>query len=342
MKSFIKQPEHHSFTNPYRAQRIESSLNYTLGLSAAFTTVACWTVGTLSFTKASKIAEPLSVNRVRLLYATILLSLTLIFIFQISPLQLFRSVTPMHWFWLGISGIIGLTIGDFFWFTAFRLIGGSKTSLFNPIAPIAAFMLGIFILDENMNWIGIMGMSISIGGILWFIRSNQHDTLNPVKKEHAAKGMLFAALGAICQGLGLVCAKKGLILAGQYDIPPMHATWVRMSIATLTTYSIGVFRSDLVKEFKHITFSKAVLKPVLLGTFFGPVIGVTMSMVAAKNMEVSFAQTILSLLPISVMLTAFISGKEKVQFISFIAALISISGVIVLAWKNEILAFLLL
>jgi drug/metabolite transporter (DMT)-like permease len=148
--------------------------------------------------------------------------------------------------------------------------------------------------------------------------------------------MICALLGSISQGLGLVLAKKGMIHQGQYDLPPVHATWIRMGIGAGTTYIIGAFRSNLWFEFRNITFVKAHLKPVITGTLFGPVLGVSMSLLAAKNMEVSMAQTIFSLLPVSVMLTAHVSGKEKVSIASFIAAVISICGVVLLVWRNEL------
>ena len=185
----------------------------------------------------------------------------------------------------------------------------------------------------------MIGMAISVSGILWFVQSQNkahHIAQLNMSKADIAKGMLFAFLGSVSQGLGLVCAKKGLIHQGSFEINPMHATWIRMGIGAGVTYLIGAFRSDLIKEFKHVTFNKTNLKPVILGTLFGPVIGVTMSMLAAKNLEVSLAQTIFSLLPISVMFTAHFTGREKVTLSSYIAAFISICGVIILVWRNQI------
>ncbi|MFN6082262.1 MAG: EamA family transporter, partial [Bacteroidota bacterium] len=89
-------------------------------------------------------------------------------------------------------------------------------------------------------------------------------------------------------------------------------------------------------EFKEIAFKPQHLKPVLIGTVFGPVIGVSMSLLAASIIEVSLAQTIFSLLPITVMLAAVLSGREKLELSSFIAAIISVGGVFILVWREEI------
>ncbi|MFA6261608.1 MAG: DMT family transporter [Bacteroidia bacterium] len=313
-------------------------MNNSIGVIAALVTVGCWTMGTIYFTIASNRASPVSVNRVRLLYAFILITLLSVLFFRFSLADLFLQPDKAQWFWLGISGIIGLTIGDFFVFSAFKLIGGSKASLFNAIAPVAALLLGMVLLNEHLNGMGILGMAISVSGILWFIREhNRKQQLHlELTKADLLKGVAFAALGAISQGLGLVCAKKGLVHHGQFSLHPIHATWIRMGIGTLVTYLIGFFRSNMWTEFKEITFTRSIFKPVITGTVFGPVIGVTMSMLAASVLEVSLAQTIFSLLPISVMFTARFMGKEKLSAVSLIAALISILGVVILVWRNEI------
>lgn len=313
-------------------------MNASPGIIAAFITLCCWTVGTFSFTKASHLYNPGSVNRVRLLYACVLLSIITCIVSGISPIALFSKPLPMHWVWLGISGILGLSIGDHFAFSAYKIMGSSRTSLFNTFAPGAALIGGYFMLGEQVNFIGLAGMAISVSGIIWFIQTNNKAKDETVDKAHLAQGLIYATLGALCQGLGLVFAKKGLVLEAEYGkLMPIHATWIRMFIASASIYATGLFRTDLVKEFKDITLNKTVLKPVLIGTLFGPVIGVSMSLYAASVIEVSLAQTIFSLLPITVIVTAFLLGKEKLEASSLIAALVSVAGVFVLVWRNELL-----
>jgi drug/metabolite transporter (DMT)-like permease len=109
-----------------------------------------------------------------------------------------------------------------------------------------------------------------------------------------------------------------------------------MFTATVIIYLAGIFKTNLIAEFKEIAFKPQHLKPVLIGTVFGPVIGVSMSLLAASIIEVSLAQTIFSLLPITVMLAAVLSGREKLELSSFIAAIISVGGVFILVWREEI------
>ena len=235
-------------------------MNQTTGIIAALITLGCWTIGTFSFTKAAKLYAPVSVNRVRLLYALILLSFITCIIYQINPLVLFSKPVAMQWIWLGISGIIGLSIGDHFAFTAFKILGSSRTSLFNTFAPAAALVGGIFMLNENINIIGVIGMFISIIGIAWFIKSNAHNH-EELDKKHLLKGVIYAVLGAICQGIGLVFAKKGLVLfdANGQTLSPVHATWIRMFVGVVFIYAMGLFKVNVWKELKDIKVGEKIV-----------------------------------------------------------------------------------
>lgn len=316
-------------------------MSSSFGFIAAFITLCCWTVGTFSFTRASTLYAPKSINRVRLLYAAVLLTVLTCIIAEVSFMTLFTKPLPEHWLWLGISGVVGLSIGDHFAFTAYKIMGSSRTSMFSTFAPGAALLGGYILLGETINMIGLFGVAISVSGIIWFIQANRKQQDEVMEQQHLTKGLIYATLGALCQGFGLVFAKKGLMLDAEYGkLMPLHATWIRMFSATVVIYAAGIFKTNLVAEFKAITFSKQIIKPVLTGTLFGPVIGVSMSLYAASMIEVSLAQTIFSLLPISVILTAFILGKEKIEVRSLIAALISVVGVFVLVWREDLIALL--
>ena len=311
------------------------------GLTAAFATLICWTVGTFAFTIASKRADPAAVNRVRLFFAALLLSIVVVVFFKVSIIELFTLPTLGEWFWLGLSGIIGLTLGDYFAFTAYSILGSSRTSLFSTFAPVAALLLGMVILGESINGVGIIGMMISTGGIIWFIQSTQKSNDKAIDKSQVLKGITYAILGAVGQGLGLVCAKKGLNITHDTgtDLSAVHATWIRMGIGTLAAYSIAVFKRNVWTELKIITSSKSIITPLLTGTFFGPVMGVSLSLFAASQIPVGIAQTIFSLLPITVMIAATISGREKINGPSIIAAVICMIGVFVLVWRDELITF---
>ena len=86
-----------------------------LGEAAAVTTSTLWTGNSILFTAAGKRIGPISVNAIRIAIAVVLLSVTHIILFgTIMP-----DANNAQWFWMGVSGIVGLGIGDFALFAAF-------------------------------------------------------------------------------------------------------------------------------------------------------------------------------------------------------------------------------
>lgn len=69
---------------------------------------------------------------------------------------------------------------------------------------------------------------------------------------------------------------------------------------------------------------------VLLGTVFGPVLGVWMSLVAADATSVGIAQTLMSLTPILILPYAAVVEREHISARAIIGAVIAVAGVGVL------------
>lgn len=176
-------------------------------------------------------------------------------------------------------------------------------------------------------------MLVSVSGIMVLVLSRKEKALvNSEGHGNFSQGVLFGILGALCQGFGLVLAKMGFDASPQ-GFSPIYATWVRMFIAALSVYAIGAFKQNLITEFNLITLNKEVIKPVALGTLFGPIIGVSFSLLAATNLSTGVAQTLFSMLPISVMLAAVWIYKEKVNWLAYLAVIISLTGVMILVWQ---------
>jgi len=312
-----------------------------LGELVAFGTTLSWSIGIFPFTEASRRLGPNSVNHFRLVLAIIFLSVLSIVFFNYSFLDLFTLPLPEHWFWFGVSGVVGLALGDYFGFTSFAILGARVGSIFIPLAPAAALCAGYFMVGERINFIGIIGILITIAGVLWLTLSKtEKNKMHLSEHGKIEKGILFGILASVCQGVGVVLANKGFdTKMNDAAIPAIHATWIRMTIATIVIYAITISRGKL----------KMMLKPVFenknngiiytfAGTLFGPVLGVTLSMAAVSLLQnkPSVAQTIFSLVPVLVLPFNYLFYKEPIKLKSILGALIAIAGVLVLIWRNQL------
>ncbi|MCX6295394.1 MAG: DMT family transporter [Bacteroidetes bacterium] len=283
-------------------------------------------------------------NHIRLFFAVIFLSIISLLFLPISFTELFSSPLPQHWLWFGASGVIGLALGDYFGFTSFVILGPRIGSIFTTLAPAAAFFAGFFIIGERINVIGVFGILITITGVVWLTLSRSAKlTMQDHQIGNVKKGILFATLAAVCQGVGVVLANKGFqTQINNADLPFFQATWIRMISATTIIYTITIFQGKLKQITQPVLINKNNgLIYTLLGTIFGPVIGVSLSMLAVSLLhnKPSVAQTIFSLVPVFVLPLSYLFYKEKITIKSILGALIAITGVIILIWRDAILSF---
>ena len=317
-----------------------------MGELVALGTTLSWSIGIFPFTEAARRMGPNAVNHIRLIFAVIFLTVISVLFLPLSFSELFTSPLPEHWIWFGASGLIGLALGDYFGFTSFVILGPRIGSIFTTLAPAAALISGFFLIGERINIIGIMGILITIAGVVWLSMSRGN---KETMKDHAigkvGKGIFFAILSAICQGVGLVMANKGFeTQINNTDLPFFQATWIRMISAAAIMYMITIARGKFSEVTQPVLENKNNgLIYTLGGTIFGPVIGVSLSMLAVSllNNKPSVAQTIFALVPVFVLPLSYLFYKEKITLKSIFAALIAIAGVIVLIWRDDILAFII-
>ena len=91
-----------------------------IGELAALLTSLCWSFSAIGFTKSSQQVGSQITNRVRVLLAMLMLVLIDTALYG-QPIPLYAGAS--RWVWLGVSGVIGLSLGDAFLFQAYHEIG---------------------------------------------------------------------------------------------------------------------------------------------------------------------------------------------------------------------------
>ncbi len=179
-----------------------------MGELAAFLVAVCWALTSIFFATAGKEVSSLVVNRMRLLFATVLLSAAHLFLAgQIYPWQ----ASPDRFLWLGLSGLIGLVLGDAFLFQAFVQIGARISILIMAGVPVISALIAWIFLGETLTPTNIAGIIITVAGIALVVYEHQNGDQAERPKDRSAyfQGVFFAFLGAVGQAVGLVMQKKG-------------------------------------------------------------------------------------------------------------------------------------
>jgi len=288
-----------------------------LGEFAALLTAFFWTVTALAFESASRRLGSLSVNLLRLVIGFIFLSIfTLIRRNVILPFD----ASIQNWFWLSLSGLIGFVFGDLFLFKSYTVIGSRFAMLIMTLVPPMTALFGWIIIGERLTLFHFLGMTLTFSGIALAV-FNRNGKGEKLSLKLAPSGILFALGGAAGQALGLVLSKFGL---SDYD--PFSATQIRV-IAGIAGFSIMITFMGRWNRIRSAISDSKGMKPLTLGAFFGPFLGVSFSLISVKYTEAGIASTIMALVPVLIIIPAVVLYKERVTFAEIAGALISVGGV---------------
>lgn len=310
------------------------------GLLFGLLTVLSWTFCIFPFTQAARRMGSNALNHFRLFLATLLILVVSLLMDPLALVQLFTAGQLASWMWLGLSGIIGLMFGDYFAFRMYAVLGARMGSVLTTLAPAAALLLGGLLTSEHISVVGIAGIAITIAGIA-NVSFGKRERIRIPDHGHGSvtSGIIFGILGAACQGAGLVLAKKALLAqeaAGQ-PIHPVNAAFIRVLTSLILLVMVTALTGNSRSVINPIRKNKDNgIRYAVLGTLFGPFLGVALSLFTIERIDASVAQTIFSLVPASALVFAAIFLKEKLTLHSVTGVIVALSGVTILIWRDAI------
>ena len=167
-------------------------------------------------------------------------------------------------------------------------------------------------------------MGLTLGGLFWVLGGR--DRLAPAHAEGSVlSGLIAGVLGAFGQALGYVISK----LALEEGIDPLSATVVRVAAAVLGAWVLAAWSGETAHSLAPLRDRRAV-SFMVGGAFFGPFLGVTLSLVALQHVEAGVAASITAIYPI---LTLALSSRfhgERITARILGGAFLAIGGVVVL------------
>jgi len=296
-----------------------------LGQLAALATSVCFTFGSVFFTLASRQVGALVLNRMRLLIALVCLALTHWVIFAL-PYP--ASAGASNWLWLGLSGVVGLALGDLFLFQGFSLVGPRLTMLMMSLSPILTSLLAWVFLHEHLAAWQVLGILLTISGVAWVVLESNGRRRQGVEttSTQAARGLVAGLAAAVCQSLGLILARPGL----ENGFPALSANLIRMSSATLLIWLVTLLQGQTKATFQSLHLHPSALRYAALGAFIAPFIGVSFSLLAIQNAEVGVASTLMALPPVLLLPISFFLFKERFGWQAVLGTLLAVGGTAVL------------
>lgn len=296
-----------------------------VGELAALGTSLCFSFGSLMFTASSRAVGSPLVNRTRLLLALILvMGLHLLTYGQAIPM----GAGQERWFWLGLSGFVGFALGDAFLFQAFVMIGPRLSMLMMALAPVlSAIMAGLF-LREQLAWVEITGITVTLAGILTVIAERQSAAAEsaPADRRRYWIGLLCGFGAAVGQAGGTILSKIGL----EGGFSPLSGNVIRLSAAVILIWALAIVNRQVLGSYRALRANPRAVLLMTGGAILGPVLGVWLSLIAVQNTNVGIASTLSSLTPIFLIPISYILFGERASRQAIFGTVIAFVGMVIL------------
>ncbi len=288
-------------------------MRFTGEILALLTTIS-WSISPYIFTKARHRIGTIQLNVDRLLLATVILGAFLLL--ANIPLVITWKQTA----YMVLSGITGLMFGDYCLFRAYGEIGPRHTMLVMSLSPAITSILAWIIYGETLPLISIIGIGITISGILLVVMDGNHSNEQRVE----IKRLKFAFLAAVGQAGGIVLSKMAYL---DGELNGVLAAFIRMPVAGISfgiaMYILRRYRNP-IKLYRRDRKSFQLLT---LGAVFGPCIGMTLSVVSIMYIPVGLASTIFATSPVIMLFISHFLYRDKFSFKTILGVIITVLGV---------------
>ena len=305
---------------------------YYLGEIISLGVAVSWTVTAWFSDKESRRVGSTVTNALRLTLAVVFLAF-LLWITVGHPYPVYAD--GRTWLWLSLSALGGYLFGDWCLFNCYLSIGPRFGQLFMTIAPPMAALAGWVLLGETLGWKSILAMAVTLTGIAISILSRDSGG-HHLKLDLPLKGILLGIGAGMGQGVGLVLSKVGMqyySAAVPADAPAMMETMLPFASTMIRAIIGGSGFVLLLALRKNLSgYAKAVKDPVSMKyaaiiTFFGPAVGVSMSLMAVRYANAGIASTLMALTPVLILAPEILINKKKIRFKEILGLAVSITGV---------------
>jgi drug/metabolite transporter (DMT)-like permease len=286
-----------------------------IGTLAALGSAASWAVGTLLFKGIGEEFSPIAMTFIKSLLGLLLLA---------AALCLIGWQKPFAVGWLALSGVLGISLGDTFFFAALRRLPAHQLVILMLLAPVVTLLMALCLLGERPAVISWTGIGLVLFGVSLTFKDK-------VEVDQGSRdrglGLLFGVLSVLSMAGSVIIAKIGL-----RDVSALEGTFLRLFFGFVGVLVVGLARKELrnwLVPLRQAGLRWRFLAAVIIVTFGG----FWLSLCAIKRLDVSIANTLLATEPVFALPLAVIWLREHPTGAAVIGALVALCGAGILAFN---------
>lgn len=282
-------------------------------LGAAF----CWAISVALFRQPIAREGAVTVNFGKNAIAATLLGITAAALGQLSGLS---ATDPRILFFVVLSGLLGLTLGDSALFLAVDKLGPHRALLFQTLAPIFAAKISWLLTGELITLAQGAGVALVLAGVSIVVAPGRGET----RQALAWAGVGWAVVAAFGQGAGVALSKTAMA-----TMPVFTASFLRQASAVAGLLVVLALQRRLRHAFGLFT-AGARLKPLLLPSVLSAYLGFALMMAGIASAPASVAAVLLAVTPVFSLFIDALFYQGKITWRGLLGTTVAVAGVAVL------------
>lgn len=227
--------------------------------------------------------------------------------------------------WLSLSGLLGISLGDTFFFAALRRLPAHQLIILMLLAPVVTLFMAFCFLGERPAIICWLGIILVLAGVTLTFKGKIE--VDQQARQHGL-GLLFGVLSVLSMAASIIIAKIGL-----QDVSALEGTFLRLLFGFAGMLVVGLSRREVknwVAPLGQAGLGWRFLMAVIVVTFGG----FWLSLAAIKRLDVSIANTLLATEPVFALPLAVIWLREQATGAAVIGAVVALCGAGILAFNG--------
>lgn len=282
-----------------------------LGYAGALGSAASWALASILFARLGADATPRGMNLFKCLAGTVYLGVAV----------LLAGSEPMgtrDFLFLGLSGLLGIALGDTLFFASLVRLGPRPVVLLGMLGPVFTLLGSAAFLGERMDPQDWAGCVLVLGGVvlvLW-------PAAEPGSARPGSAGVLYGLGAALCMSAGILLAKVGVGEVGALQGTLVRMAWAAVGLLPWAFRDLAPFRDGPL-----LRRGLGAVTVVIFGGFW-------LSLVGLKHLTASVATVLNATEPLFVLpLSALLLG-QRVRPLELAGAAAAVVGValLVLGW----------
>ncbi|WDP87560.1 MAG: DMT family transporter [Desulfobacter sp.] len=285
-----------------------------LGSVFALSSAFFWALAVILFKKSGDHFSPLSLNIYKSLVAFVLVSLSM----GVMNISFFPDVNAHDTLLLALSGFLGITLADIFFFMALNRLGASMVAVVECLYLPSVLFFSFLLLDERLGKGAVFGSLLVICAILVGSFSPEKKTVKP--NSAILTGVLAGFLSMIFMAVGIVMIKDVLEQTNVF-----WATLVRVTAGCITLGAILLFHPKRNRYLGELKFSNSWIT-ALPASVSGNFIALVFWVAGMKYTTASRAAILNQMSTIFIFILAAVWLKEPITRQRGIAICLAVTG----------------